>query len=322
MDLGHQHDRLAVLCVDHIDGFLQNLVIRFQNYTTEGEVMIAPMAGPTVRRLRLGIELQRLREAAGVSRATAAAAIGCSVARIGHIESGRNAPSKSDLVVLLHHLYGADESTQRELEALREQASKRGWWSTYGLPEWLAVYVGLETDALSLRCLDLELIPGLLQTEQYMRRLYSLSRPLSPKETDRRVAARLQRQDRLTEDEPLELITVLSEGALMRCARDTTVSPGQLEQLLVRAEWPNVDLRVLPFDIGVHVGTGPFSLLSFPEQLLPDAAYQEYAVGGHVIDDQIVVARLATLFDELRSHSLDATESAALIAQLVKRARK
>ncbi|MBV8994052.1 MAG: helix-turn-helix domain-containing protein, partial [Pseudonocardiales bacterium] len=63
--------------------------------------MMPRVAGPTVRRLRLGKELQRLREAAGVSRHAAATAIGCSLARIGHIESGRNAPSKSDLVVLL-----------------------------------------------------------------------------------------------------------------------------------------------------------------------------------------------------------------------------
>jgi transcriptional regulator with XRE-family HTH domain len=279
--------------------------------------MIPPMAG-TVRRRRLGIELQRLREAAGVSRMAAASAIGCSLARIGHIESGRNAPSKSDLVVLLHHLYGADDATLATLEDLREEASKRGWWSTYGLPEWLAAYVGLETDAVSLRCLDIELIPGLLQSEQYMRKLYALSGPTSAKEIDRRVAARLQRQDRLSGPNALELVTVVSEGALERCARDADVASSQLEQLLERAQWSNVDLRVLPFDLGVHVGTGPFSVLTFPNQLLPDAAYQEYAVGGHVIDDPPVVARLTTLFDELRSQSLDAHESLAWIAQLAK----
>jgi hypothetical protein len=278
--------------------------------------MIPPMAG-TVRRRRLGIELQRLRETAGVTRMAAASAIGCSLARIGHIESGRNAPSKSDLVVLLHHLYGADDATLAALEELREEASKRGWWSTYGLPEWLAAYVGLETDARSLRCLDLELIPGLLQTERYMRKLYALSGPTSAKETDRRVAARLQRQERLSGSGALELVAVVSEGALERCARDEDVS-GQLEQLLLRAQWPNVDLRVLPFNVGVHVGTGPFSVLTFPDNLLPDAVYQEYAVGGHVIDDPPVVARLTTLFDELRSQSLDTNESLAMLAQLVK----
>jgi transcriptional regulator with XRE-family HTH domain len=264
-----------------------------------------------------------LREAAGVSRVTASDEIGSSLARYGHFESGRNAPSKSDLVVLCQ-LYGVDKVTLAALEDLRKEASKRGWWSTYGLPEWLAAYIGLETDATSLRCLDLELIPGLLQTEQYMRRLLALGARASAKEStkdlDRRVAARLKRQDRLSGTENgLQLAAVVSESALERCARDETVAADQLQQLLVRAEWPNVELRVLPFNRGIHVGTGPFSLLSFPNQLLPDAAYQEYAVGGHVIEAQPVVAQLARLFDELRSQSLAADESLALVAQLAKR---
>ncbi len=278
--------------------------------------MLSDVAGPTVRRIQLGVELERLRVAAGVSRPDAAAAIGCSEPRIGHIETGRNAPSKSDLIVLVARLYRADDATLATLEELREEASKRGWWSTYGLPKWLAGYVGLEADAASLRCLDIEIIPGLLQTEQYMRRLYALSDPPPAKEIDRLVGARLQRQGRLTGPNALQLSAVVSQGALERCARDEAVADAQLAQLRERATWPNVELRVLPFDLGLHVGTGPFSLLAFPDHLLPDTAYQEYAVGGHIIDDPSVVARLATLLDELRDQSLDADESLAMIAQL------
>lgn len=284
--------------------------------------MISAMAGPTVRRIQLGTELQRLREAAGVSRPDAAAAIGCSEPRIGHIETGRNAPSKSDLIVLVERLYGADETTLAALEELREEASKRGWWSTYRLPKHLAGYVGLEADAASLRCLDIEMIPGLLQTEGYMRRLYALRAAPPAKEIDRLVRARLQRQSRLSGPDALQFSAVVSEGALVRCARERAVAGAQLAQLLERARWPNVELRVLPFDRGLHVGTGPFTLIAFPDQLLPDAAYQEYAVGGHIIDDPSVVARLATLFDELRGQSLDADESLAMIAQLANHRRE
>jgi len=284
--------------------------------------MIPAMAGPTVRRLQLGIELERLRVTAGVSRPDAAAAIGCSEARIGHIETGRNAPSKSDLIVLVERLYGAGEATLAALEELREEASKRGWWSTYRLPKWLTGYVGLEADAVSLRCLNLEIIPGLLQTEQYMRRLYALSDLPPARDVDRHVQARLQRQDRLTGPDTLQLSAVISEAALERCVRDQAVASAQLDHLIDRASWPNVELRVLPFDLGLHVGTGPFTLLSFPDHLLADAAYQEYAVGGHIIDDQSVVARLAMLFDELRGQSLDADESLATIAQLADHRRE
>jgi hypothetical protein len=73
----------------------------------------------------------------------------------------------------------------------------------------------------------------------------------------------------------------------------------------------------LPFDLGLHVGmSGPFSLLSFPAQLLADAVYQEYAVGGHVIDDESVVSQMDTLFGKLHSQALGSDESLTMIVEL------
>ncbi len=225
---------------------------------------------------------------------------------------------KAELIVLLRDHYRAEDDLDR-LEELRQEASKRGWWSTYGLPETMAGYIGLETDAVSVRCLELENIPGLLQTEQYMRRLCTLDVRLSATELNKRVPARLYRQKRLVGTNPLQLTAVVSQAALERCAREKDVAAEQLAQLLDRAKWPNVELRVLPFDIGLHVGmAGPFSLLRFPAGLLDDVAHQEYAVGGHLIDDDSVVSQLDTLFGELRSKSLGPNESLALIAQLAK----
>jgi transcriptional regulator with XRE-family HTH domain len=276
------------------------------------------MAGPTVRRLQLGKELKRLREAAGISRPAAAAAIKCSPSRMGHIEGGRNVLGYTELVVLVRDLYGTDAATLGALEELREEASKRGWWSQYGLPEWLAGYVGLEHDATSVRTLELKLIPGLLQTEEYARTLYTLSGWYSAKQVDQRVAARLKRQERLVEANPLHLVAVVDEAALRRCVH-MPLAAAQLSQLIERAGWPNIELRILPFGVGLHVGvSGAFSLLSFPDRLLADAAYQEYAVGGHVIDDESVVGQLDTLFSRLRSQALAEDESLAMIAEYVK----
>ncbi len=276
------------------------------------------MTGPTIRRRQLGGALRRLRADAHESREQTAFLLGCSATKVTYLESGRNVIGKTELIVLLQH-YGAEDKLAT-LEELRQEAGKRGWWSQYGLPEWLAGYVGLETDATSLRVLQLENIPGLLQTEEYMRTLYTLGGRLSAKEVDRRVPARLKRQERLTGDNPLQLTAVVSQAALERCARDERVAAGQLAQLLDRAQWPNVELRVRPFTYGLHAGMdGPFSLLSFrDEELLPDVAYQEYAVDGHVIDDEAVVSQLVRLFDELRSQALGADESLAMIAQIAK----
>lgn len=275
------------------------------------------MTGPTISRLLLGRALRELRERADISRDQAAAALKCSKARIDHIEVGRNALGYAELVMLLRDHYGADEATLTELEALRERASQRGWWSTSGLSDWLARYVGLEFDAISVRISELELIPGLMQTEDYARACYSLDDRWLTKDVNRRVAARIKRQERLTGPNPLQLTAVVSQGALERCAQQPSVAQAQFRQLIDRAQWPNVELRVLPFEVGLHVAmAASFMLLSFPEGLLHDVAYQEYAVGGDVIEDASVVSQLDRLFDKLRSQALGADESLAMITEL------
>lgn len=276
------------------------------------------MAGPTLRKRQLGMELRRLRDAAGLTREAAADEIACSPTKITHLESGRNSPRKAELKVLLQ-LYGASTQVHAALEELRREASERGWWSTARLPEWLAAYVGLEADASSLRALALELIPGLLQTEDYARETHLLAKHMTqPDEVDRWVSARIRRQHRLTDSEPLQFTAVVSEAALRRCASHPSIAPGQLRHLIERAGLPNVDLRVLPFSAGMHPSmSGSFALLSFPDEALPDAAYQEYAVGGHLIDEPTIVGRLDRLYDALRDQALGADESLVLISELL-----
>ncbi|MGH3693790.1 MAG: helix-turn-helix domain-containing protein [Pseudonocardiaceae bacterium] len=275
-------------------------------------------AGPALRRRQLGVELRALREAASISREAAAAHIACSPTKITHLESGRNAPRKAELQVLLH-LYGATAERHAALEAMREQASQRGWWSTARLPEWQASYIGLESDAASLRCAALELIPGLLQTEDYARETHLLAEHVTePDEVDRWAEAHTQRQYRLTDPQPLELSAVVSEAALRRCAAHPTLARNQLNHLIKQADLPNIELRILSFSAGLHqTMSGSFSLLSFPDGVLPDVFYQEYAMGGQVIDSPAIVARFDKIYAGLRDQALGADESLAMISELL-----
>jgi transcriptional regulator with XRE-family HTH domain len=272
------------------------------------------MAGPTIRRRQLGAALRQLRADADETREQTAFVLGCSPTKVTYLESGRNVIGKTELIVLLQHYDAGDKLDA--LEELRTEAGKRGWWSTARLPEWLAAYVGLETEASSVRSFELELIPGLLQTEAYARDLHVLRGALKPDDLERRVQARLRRQERLTGSDPLQLSAVVSQAALTRCAQ-STVAAEQFEQLLEWAKLPNVEIRILPFALGLHSGmSGAFTLLSFPDGLLPDAGWQEYALGGHIIDDDSDVATLTRLFDELRSQALGCDESLTLLAEI------
>lgn len=273
--------------------------------------------GPTMRRKQLGRQLRALREAAGVRMEDAAAALDCARSRISHIETGRNAVRKPDLEVLLR-LYGALDRLD-VLEELRREGTTRGWWSTYRLPEWLQAYIGLEADATTVRSFALELIPGLLQTESYARALYR--DPRTP-EVQRRVAARMQRQSRLTAPDPLTVSAVMSEGALLRTLAHPDLGADQLRHLAASSKLPNVALHVLPFRAGLHRSMpGSFTLLSFAPEVSPDIAYQEYAVGGHLVDDQDAVQKLSDLYDELRQQALDCDQSLKLISELTQRAQ-
>lgn len=278
------------------------------------------MTGPTVRRRLLGKELRQIRDEADMTREDVAKLLGCSPTKVTYLETGRNVIGKTELIVLLQHcLAGAKLSA---LEELREEASKRGWWSTARLPEWLAAYVGLEDDASSVRIFEDQLIPGLLQTEAYARDLHVLSGRLADGEVNKRVRARMQRQARLTGSRRLKVTAVIAEPALQYCAAHGAVGLDQLASLIERSRQSNIELRVLPVSVGLHRGmSGAFSLLRFPDDLLPDAAWQEYALGGHLIDDEDAVAYLSKLFDELRCQALAANESLAVISEFIDHSR-
>lgn len=248
----------------------------------------------------------------------AAVVLDCARSRIGHVENGRNSVRKPELTVLLD-LYGAGDEEHEVLEELRREASKRGWWSTYRLPSWLQPYVGMETDAATMRSFESELIPGLLQTPGYSRRIHVVASHLAKREDiDKRVAARMHRQLRLTDDEaPLDFSTVVSEAAFRRTLGDTEVGPAQLAHVIELVQRPNVTLHVLPYAAGLHPSmSGSFTVLTFDAGVSPPLGYQEYAVGGHVVDDPDSVQRLEDLWELLRSQSLTSDESVDWLSEL------
>lgn len=239
---------------------------------------------------------------------------------VGHLETSRNLPTRSVLEALLR-LYGVYEQRFEELDELRREAKKPGWWSTYRLPQWLQFYVGLETDAVAVRVFALELVPGLLQTETYARQVHAMGK-LTSNEVDQRVAARLQRQRRLTGPHPLALSAVISEGVLQRLCADQVIADEQLGYLETTARLPSVSLHVLPYTRGLHPGmSGSFTLLEFTPGVSLPIGYQEYAVGGNMVDEQDAIRELAEVHDQLRDQALGPEESLTMISEARRKLR-
>ncbi|MFI1169161.1 helix-turn-helix domain-containing protein [Streptomyces sp. NPDC020801] len=276
--------------------------------------------GPTVRRRRLGSELRRLRERAGLDQLAAANHLECSTSKISRLERGQGLAKQMEMRSLLD-LYGVTDDEERTaILTLHKTAAEVGWWEQAEyeevLPSGLGVYVGLEYDARALQCWELGFVPGLLQTADYARAVVSSLPRLSSDEVDRLVKARMQRQTRLTQEkDPLDLWAVIDESVLHRPLGGADVMRAQLSALVEWTARTNVTVQVYrPKD--VHPGLrGSFSLLEFgPAD--PRIGYVDSPGGNAFLEKDKQVRVLADTFDRLRAGALDPEESAALVRSL------
>lgn len=125
-------------------------------------------------------------------------------------------------------------------------------------------------------------VPGLLQTEDYMRTLFRNSRRRpTDAEIDLDVRARLFRQRRLTEQPVLELVAIVDEFALHRPVGGVEAMRAQLRHLVAASDLPSVCLQVLPTSLGAHSGMdGSFTVLSFDDPDEPEIAYVEHTASA------------------------------------------
>ncbi|MCO6010284.1 helix-turn-helix domain-containing protein [Actinoallomurus purpureus] len=274
---------------------------------------------PTVRRRRLGMELRRLRDAAGLMIEDVAKHLECSMSRVSRIETGKSVARIRDVRDMLD-LYGLPEGAQRDqLLGLAKDAQQRGWWTEYeavlSASAGLDTYIGLEASAASIRTFQTHLVPGLLQTEEYARALIKAGRPgESPESVDRRIALRTRRQAMLHDSGSLELWAVLDEAVLRRPIGGVTVMQAQLIRLLEVGELPGVTIQVLPFARGAHPGVdGAFTIIGFPDPTDLDVVYIDCPAGNIFLEKDKDVRRHTTWFDHLRAAALPPDESAEFI---------
>jgi transcriptional regulator with XRE-family HTH domain len=236
--------------------------------------------GPTVQRMLVGARLRRLRTEMELTREEAAEAIRASEWKIHRLENGQVGFKERDIVDLLRLYEVTDPGEVADFVALAREANTPGWWQHYGdvLPSWFRTYVDLEAAAALIRTYEGQFVPGLLQTDDYMRAVvYGAHLEDSGEEVGRRVRLRMARQILLTSEQPPRLWAVVDEAALRRPVGGREVMRGQLERLIEATKLPKVTLQVLPFAAGAHPAmVGSFSILRFPEQELPDVVYLEH----------------------------------------------
>jgi transcriptional regulator with XRE-family HTH domain len=277
--------------------------------------------GPTVRRMLVGEQLRQLRIDLGLSRAEAAEAIRASEWKIHRLENGQVGFKERDLIDLLTFYGVTDPDQVEELLAMAADANSPGWWKRYGdvLPQWFRTYVDLEAAATLIRTYEGQFVPGLLQTDDYMRALvHGAHLEETNEEVGRRVRLRMARQTLLTREQPPRLWAVVDEAALRRPVGGPEVMRGQLERLLEASKLPNVTLQVLGFGAGAHPAMGSsFSILRFPEQELPDLVYLEHLTNAVYLDKRHEVERYLDVMELLCVQSEPPAKTPAFIDKVL-----
>lgn len=278
---------------------------------------------PTVRRRRLAAELRRLREASGFTHGEVARRLEWSPSKMTRIEGAQFVRMPGRDVRDLLDVYGVTDEGQREaLVTLARESRKRGWWAAYSdaMPETFHTYVGLEAEAATIRIYQSELVPGLLQTEAYVRSLnYALRPDVQEEVLDSRVAARLGRQSLLDRPDPPKLWVVLNEAVIRRPVGGREVMRDQLYALVEASRRPHVTIQVLPFAAGPHAGMeGTFTVLGFREPMDTDVAYVEGLMGDVYLENVDEVERCHLAFDHVRASAIPPAEAQTMITEVAK----
>lgn len=276
-----------------------------------------PNGKGTVRQRMLGRRLQRMRIAAGLSIEAAAPLLRISVSKLTRIEGARQSVDVH-LVRSMLDLYDVGGDRWAEMVRLVDEARRKPWWAPYRLGGDFG-YVQFETDAEQVQEFAPGYVPGLLQTRDYARAMFtSGSVSWSAEKLEAQLEVRMIRQCRLADAErPLQLVAVVGEAALRNPVGGPDVMHAQLAHIAEAAALPTVTLQVLPAHPGPHASLASgFFVLSFGDLGEPDMAYVEHALGAAHIEGEEEVRLARYKFDQLRTLAMGPADSLALLRDI------
>lgn len=270
---------------------------------------------PSLRLRRLAAELRRAREHVGLTGSQAAKELNWSAGKLSKIEKTETKRLSSTDLDKMMDLYRVEDPGMREaLQALAKDAKLKGWWSKYrdifgdqALPDF-------EAEATVIRSFEALSIPGLLQIPSYAEAIFQGGRYVRPEEVRRRVEFRIARRDILSKFRPAQFRSVIDEAALRRVVGGRQVMREQLEHLLHMAQLPNIDIQVLPFEVGAHSAlAAPFTILEFPDPLDTPIVYVGTVTEALFLEEAEEVTQYSATLGDVQGAALSTTSSAAFI---------
>lgn len=274
---------------------------------------------PTVGKRQLARELQRGREAAGLTLDQVASELDWAKTKVHNYENGRwTRGNLTDLRALLG-LYGITEPKHRDsLENLMRDAKKKGWWVAYG-DAFEGSLPAFEDEAAQLSSYEPVFIPGLLQTPVYAETLMRAYAFLTPEDIERKVEARIRRQEILTRTTPPTLSFVIEEAAVQRLIGMPHVFAPQIQHLIDVTEGsPHISIQIMPLRSGLHGALGSsFVILDFDGDFDLSIVHTETATRSGYLESKEEVALHRTMFTQACGNALSQEASSTLLRSLL-----
>ncbi|SDN64474.1 helix-turn-helix domain-containing protein [Actinacidiphila guanduensis] len=266
----------------------------------------------TARQERLGAELRKMREAAGITARDTARLLGTDPAKVSHIEAGRLGVSEERLRRLATFYECGDQDLVAALVAMANGNGRKGWWEAYRgvVPAGELDIAELEHHSTRLRSIQITHVPGLLQTEAYIRAVFGHAiPPLPDNELEARAAYRRQRAGILHREGAPPYEVLLHETALRMRFGGTRVTKAQLEHIVELSHLPHISVRVVPFASGAYVGSNYAMLYASGTVPQLDTVQIDNAHGVLLLHSATHLANYHARFESLSKVALDRQQS-------------
>ncbi|MCX5207243.1 helix-turn-helix transcriptional regulator [Streptomyces sp. NBC_00237] len=272
-------------------------------------------SNPTWRQLRLGSELRKMRERAGLTATEAGGLIGIKQAQVSNMETGRLGVSAERVRTLACRYDCTDDALVAALAAMTGDR-KRGWWEEYReiLPNSLLDLAELEHQSHRLRGAITAHIPGLLQTADHAREIFARDVPaIPPPEVEHRISFRIKRQAVLYGDKPRPYHAFVHEAALRTEVGGPVTARAQLKHLLEMGEAAHITIQAISFKAGAVPGSGQSIYYAYGSVPPLDTVHLDQSHGLVYLDSEAQLVKYRLLFDKIGSVALSPAASRDLI---------
>lgn len=272
-----------------------------------------------VRMRRIARTILTWRTESGQDQMEVAKAVGWSNAKQSRIERAKLPITPADVMTLALH-FGRPAEERDALFRDAQAAQSSSWLDQISAEAFAAdvrEYVALESEASEARIFKIDVVPGLFQTEGYARAISMLGSAPDDERREEQVQARIRRQARLQDEEPLRVRCVLTEAVLRLQVGGREVWIEQLMRIAELMGLPNVDIRLLKSEHGAYRAMGyPFTVLSFDDSE-PDIGYIELLRAGVYLEQEAEVQPYVEAFEELWTSAEEPAGSRELLMEII-----